>query len=142
EASAECDLATQQASLDVWRQTFNEERPHEALGMQVPQVVYQDSPRAFDPTPVELIYPAHHLVRKVSLSGNVSLHNVQVSISAALCGWEVGLEAIAPGQYAVCFCRLRLVELDLHTEKFTAANRNSSCDSATTAEPEMDEPPA
>ena len=33
ECRAEVDTATQQATLDVWRKSFNEERPHEALSL-------------------------------------------------------------------------------------------------------------
>jgi putative transposase len=36
ECDAEATLSAQQAALDVWRATYNTERPHEALGMQVP----------------------------------------------------------------------------------------------------------
>lgn len=39
----EADRATQQASLDVWRQSFNEERPHEAIEMRVPRDLYKKS---------------------------------------------------------------------------------------------------
>ena len=41
EAEGACD----QAALDVWRQTFNYERPHEALGMRCPGEVYLASER-------------------------------------------------------------------------------------------------
>src|SRR5690606_28213158 len=84
ELKADQDASTQQASLDVWRRTFNEERPHEALGMQVPQDRYRSSPRKFHPEPVELIYPARYLVRKVGNNGDVKIHNVRVGISTAL----------------------------------------------------------
>ena len=33
----------EQAALDLWRQEFNRERPHEALGMKCPAEVYQHS---------------------------------------------------------------------------------------------------
>src|SRR5213592_1240944 len=41
EAVGECD----QDALDVWRDTFNYERPHEALGMRWPGEVYLPSER-------------------------------------------------------------------------------------------------
>jgi len=120
EGRAELDALTQQAALDVWRRTFNEERPHEALGMRVPGEFYESSPRKFDPAPVELMYPATHLVRKVLRPGTVTLHSRSVSVSAALGGWTVGLEPLEAQRYAVWFCRLRLGELDLTTNKFHA----------------------
>ena len=32
-----------QAALDVWKREFNEERPHESLGMWMPSEVYETS---------------------------------------------------------------------------------------------------
>jgi transposase InsO family protein len=120
------DAATQQASLDVWRRTFNEERPHEALGMRVPQEVYRASPRKFDPAPVELAYPRGFLARKVSDPGCVKVHNIRVIVSSALCGYDVGLEPQEPNRFAVWFCRLCLGEIDLSTQSFRATATNES----------------
>ncbi len=121
EGRAEQDAATQQAVLDVWRRTFNEERPHEALGLRVPQELYAVSLRKYDPAPVELVYPASHVVRKVMRAGHVNFAHRTINISAALRGLCVGLEPISSERYAVWFCRLRLGELDLSTDKFYAA---------------------
>jgi len=35
------DLEGQQAGFDEWRKTFNQERPHEALGMKCPAELYK-----------------------------------------------------------------------------------------------------
>jgi putative transposase len=126
EGCAEDDPAAQQAALDVWRQTFNAERPHEALGMRVPKELYEASPRKYDPASVELVYPADYLVRKVMKAGHVNIAHRSIPISASLGGREVGLEPLTSTRYAVWFCRLRLGELDLSTEKFHAA-----CDGST-----------
>jgi transposase InsO family protein len=118
ERCAADDLVQQQAELDVWRQTFNEERPHEALGMRVPAEVYEPSPRKFDPSPVELEYPSNYAVRKVQTTGTITLHHKSINVSAALSGYEVGLEPVGECRWAVWFCRLRLGELDWTTDKF------------------------
>jgi transposase InsO family protein len=120
EGDAQQDPAAQQAALDVWRRTFNEERPHEALGMRVPRELYESSPRKFELGPVELVYPASYLVRKVMRLGHVNFAHRQIPVSAALGGCEVGLEPLSAERYAVWFCRLRLGELDLSTDKFHA----------------------
>lgn len=120
ECRAADDPAAQQAALDVWRKTFNEERPHEALGMRVPGEVYQPSSRKFDPQPVELTYPAEHLVRKVNGTGSVKIHRRLINVSLALRGYEVGLEPCAAQRLGVWFCRLRLGEIDVSTDKFHA----------------------
>lgn len=123
-AEVECrateDTATQQAALDVWRRTFNEERPHAALGMRVPREFYADSPRRFDPSPIELVYPPEHVVRKVGPKGEVKFQSQRLSISTALSGWEIGLQPRSVTEYQVWFCGLSLGALDLTTAKFTA----------------------
>lgn len=120
EGHAESDPLAQQAALDVWRRTFNEERPHEALGMRAPQELYEISPRKFDPAPVELVYPGSYSVRKVMRAGHVNFAHRTINISAALAGCEVGLEPLSTDRYAIWFCRLRLGELELSSDKFQA----------------------
>jgi transposase InsO family protein len=119
ESAAEVDLVKQQASLDVWVNTFNNERPHESLGMRMPREVYMASSRSYDPNAVRLVYPSHYQVRKVKANGCLKMNNVLISVSQAIAGLEVGLEWIASDRYAIWFCRLLLGEIDLTTARFT-----------------------
>jgi transposase InsO family protein len=135
ESQATADAATQQAELDVWRRTFNEERPHEALAMRVPHEVYQRSSRPFDPAPVELKYRPEYLVRKVSHRGNVKIHKMPICVSMALGGFEVGLEPMKDQRLAVWFCNLCLGQIDLGVQKFQAV---TSQDMAQPSGPEME----
>ena len=48
----------QQARFDQFIQTFNQERPHEALGMKYPAELYMPSPRPYKGLG-ELEYPFH-----------------------------------------------------------------------------------
>ena len=121
ESAAEVDLVKQQASLDVWVRTFNNERPHESLGMKFPCELYVTSSRLFDPSTVQLVYPSHYQVRKIKASGYLNLHNIVISVSQALAGLEVGLESIGDNRYTVWFCRLPLGELDVTTASFRRA---------------------
>jgi putative transposase len=135
ENSASSDAATQQAELDVWRRTFNEERPHEAIGMRVPQDVYHTSPRRFDPTPVELGYPKEYSVRKVNYIGRVKIHSQLVNISLALRGQQIGLEPIAADRLGVWYCKLCLGHVDLSTYKFQAVKQPRKSAATETPEP-------
>lgn len=49
------DLQSQQAAFDIWTTTFNQERPHEALGMQCPDQVYTPSTRPYTGTPEDIL---------------------------------------------------------------------------------------
>jgi len=135
ESCAAEDRPTQQASLDVWRRTFNDERPHEALEMRVPKDVYQTSPRKFDATPTELSYPGTYLVRKANHSGAVKLHNQRINVTSALRGYELGIEPQQTNRWAVWFGRLRLGEIDLSMHKFyPAATANTVISSPSTTD--------
>jgi transposase InsO family protein len=122
EAAGAGDLGAQQAALDVWRAEYNQERPHEALGMRVPAQLYAPSPRKYEPGETALEYPLGYLRRRVSSTGTIRLHRVCVNVTQALAGWEVGLQPQAE-RYGLWFCRLRLGEVDLATQKFYVAPR-------------------
>ena len=134
------DTATQQAELDVWRRTFNEERPHEALGLRVPKEVYQKSTRTFDPTPVELVYPPTYLVRRVNSTGYVKIHARRVNISEALGGMSIGLEPLDADRLAVWYCRLCLGQIELSTHKFHAVTASPTASESNPAEQATEQP--
>jgi len=64
-------LKGQQRKFDRFLEEFNQERPHEALGMKRPGEVYQPSPRAMPKWVEPYDYPAHYLVRRVSRAGTI-----------------------------------------------------------------------
>ncbi len=119
ERDAAESLAAQQAALDVWRREYNEERPHESLGLGVPAEFYKNSSRKYPGSDVELRYASDVLSRRVMTGGQIRLEGARVLISTALSGWDVGLKREAPRRYGLWFGRLRLGEVDLETRKFT-----------------------
>lgn len=58
--------------------------------MRVPHDVYHVSPRKFDPTPVELVYPGGYAIRKVNRTGNVKIHNTRVARTRRRIGTDRG----------------------------------------------------
>src|SRR3972149_3983587 len=58
-----------QEALERWQRVYNFERPHEALGLEVPAVRYQPSLRSFPETLPPIEYPAEAAVRKVQAGG-------------------------------------------------------------------------
>jgi transposase InsO family protein len=117
EAEGACD----QAALDVWRESFNYERPHEALGMRCPGEVYLASERKYEGTPEDLDYPKM-CSRRVSPKGLISLEGQPLFLSASLGGWSVGLKPIAEDLMEVWFGRLLLGQVDLGTRNFSRAD--------------------
>jgi hypothetical protein len=101
----------QQASFDEWRCTFNEQRPHESLGMKRPAEVYKPSERKFEGTPQDLTYPKME-PRRVASTGHIHYGKHSIFISTALSGWSVGLEECGHGKFNVHFAQLLLGQYD------------------------------
>ena len=58
-------------ALELWREQFNNERPHEALAMRCPAELYRDSARRFSGAEVQLSYPGM-TTRLVDKNGKLS----------------------------------------------------------------------
>ena len=114
----------QQASFDEWRRTFNEERPHEALGMKRPAELYQPSARKFDGTPEDLTYPKMN-ARRVQTTGHIRYGKHTIFISTALSGWSVGLEPSEAAKFNVHFGRLLLGQYDESTASFQRSDTST-----------------
>ncbi len=110
-------LGEQQAHLDEWHRTFNEERPHEALGMKFPAELYRASSKKFTAAPEDLSY-ADMASRKVQSTGTIGWAGVHYFISTALHGWSVGVQPIEQGRCNVWFGRLLLGQLEAATASF------------------------
>jgi putative transposase len=110
----------EQAALDLWREEFNCERPHEALGMKCPADIYQRSARVYPGTPEDMAYPGMQ-GRRVDKHGKVDWHGAEITISGSLRGWSVGLNPTIDGTVEVWFGRLLLGSIDRATESFQRA---------------------
>ena len=84
-------LAEQQARFDAFTRTYNQERPHEALGQVPPARVYGPSPRVMPDHVAEPVYPDAMAVRRVRSNGEIKWRGQLVFLSEALVGEPVGL---------------------------------------------------
>lgn len=107
----------QQAAFDIWRETFNTQRPHESLGKKTPTEVYQNSPRSWEGTPTDIEYP-QMMTRRVHANGGIKLDGVSIQISSSLGGWSIGLLPTGTDRLEVYFAQLKLGEIDLQTYTF------------------------
>jgi len=105
------DMLTQQQRFDYFRGVFNDQRPHEALGMRPPRRVYFPSTR---PYPIALEYPeyADGKVRWTDHAGAISWRGERVPISSALENEPVGLQQIGDSTWAVYYGPVLLGTLD------------------------------
>ena len=104
----------QQRRFDEFRQEYNQERPHEALGMGVPAAVYVPSGRAWPTRLPEIGYDGDWEVRRVEKGGRIRWHGNRVFISHALAGEPVGLKPVADEAWEAyySFYTLGVVERD------------------------------
>jgi putative transposase len=110
-------LAEQQERFDRFREDFNQHRPHEALGQQVPAEHYQPSPRRLPAQVSEPWYDADHAVRRVRPTGEIKWGGASVFISQALAGEPVGIAEAENGDWLVRFATIDLGIIDRRTNK-------------------------
>ena len=104
-----------QQQFDAFRDEYNRERPHRALGGATPASRYRPSPRPYpDPLP-PIDYPRHFAVREISAAGTFRFKDRLLFRSTALRHYAVGLEEVADGIWSVYFCRVRLARIDERT---------------------------
>ena len=107
-------IKANQIVLDAWVEEYNSERPNEAIGMKMPDEVYEKSPRKYDGDFDELEYPMGFLVRKVLGSGEIIINGIRVTIGYALRGWHIGLKPVANSdKYHVFLADFLLGTLDM-----------------------------
>jgi Integrase core domain len=109
-------LAQVQAELERWRQVYNHQRPHQALGMEVPASRYNASARTFPEQLPPLEYGPDDQVRKVQKNGLIYFNNRSFKISKAFAGYPVALRpTTTDGVFDLFFGRHQIQQLDLRT---------------------------
>jgi transposase InsO family protein len=109
------DLAQIQNAFDAWRDVYNLQRPHEALGHDVPASRYQVSRRAM-PDRLPLVqYDPCEIVRTISTTKPyISFKGRLWKMPQAFCGERVALRPLSPdGHYQVCFGAHKIAKIDL-----------------------------
>jgi len=111
------DLPAQQICFDAFRQEFNDQRPHEALGQRAPAEFYEPSPRSYpDPLP-QVEYPGHFEVRRVRRNGLIKWQGSDLFLSEVLAGESVGLEEVDDGIWSLHFSGQLLARFDERDRK-------------------------
>lgn len=110
-------LRAQQRRFDLFRQEYNHERPHEALGQTPPACHFQPSSRQYPKILPQPHYPDYFIVKQVRSSGIVYAHAGQVYISHLLGGERVGIEEVDDGIWDIYFGPVRLGSYDLRDQK-------------------------
>ena len=92
-APPRADMRAQQRAFDLFRKTYNEERPHEALGQKPPATCFALSARRY-PCPLVRFAtesPWEH-VERIDKDGFIRWHDQRIFVSRALAHEDVALE--------------------------------------------------
>jgi transposase InsO family protein len=113
------DLAEAQRAFDAWRQVYNFERPHEALGLQVPASRYRPSPRSMPSRLPAPEYDSQEIVRTVSATkAYISFKGQLWKVPQAFCAERLAIRPTAsPTRYGVFFAAHQVATLDLTSRK-------------------------
>jgi transposase InsO family protein len=117
-------MAEVQRALDAWRDVYNLERPHEALGQDVPASRYRPSPRPMPDHPPAVEYGDGEIVRTVSnTKAYVSFKGRFWKVPQAFCGERLAIRPRAKdGLYAICFGAHQIAQIDLTTNRTSVSH--------------------
>ena len=99
------------AVLAEFRQTYNELRPHEGIGMQRPAERYRSSPRAYQAEPPEWEYPAGSEVKRLNTQGCLDWGGERWFVCEALASRWVRIEPL-DGLLLVSYRHMYIREID------------------------------
>lgn len=112
-------LENAQNAFDPWRLVYNQERPHEALDLEVPASKYRASERCFCEQTLPYEYSSHFITRKTSRRGRINFRSQSYYISEAFIGEPLGLSSTeTDGLWDVSYCRHVIGQLNETEVKF------------------------
>jgi transposase InsO family protein len=112
-------LAESVEKLAEFRTEYNQVRPHEALGMDVPARHYQSSPRAYNPQPRAWEYEPGVLVKPLNSQGFLEYQQHRYFVCEALAEQPVGAQRIE-NKLLVKFRNLWIREIDILSGRTSA----------------------
>ena len=112
------DLADAERVLSDWRECYNNERPHEALGMKCPSEIYVPSSRAYTDQVGKYEYGGNYHVIKVNSWGYVRFDRWQVYLSETMVDEYIEFRPNSAHEtFIACYRNFAIAEFDAHTGK-------------------------
>ena len=105
------NLLQQQARFDAFIDYYNQERPHQALGMRCPAELYTPSPRPYRGLE-DLDYPFHDHAHIVTRCGRICFGRRKINLSTVFAGQKVGVKEVSDRIWVVSFMHYDLGYFD------------------------------
>lgn len=113
------NLQHTQERFDPWRQMYNQERPHEALNLNVPASRYHTSSREYPEQLDPFEYAEHFETRKTNRVGQFSFQRRVFKTGEAFGSQRLGLSPAGDGDvWDVYYCHFRIGQLDMRSEDY------------------------
>ena len=104
--------------LERWRQCYNNERPHEALGMRCPREVYIPSQREYNDQITKYEYGGQYHVIKVNSWGYARFAHYQIYLSETMANEYIEFRPNPLGDsFIACYRNFAIAQFDVHTGK-------------------------
>jgi putative transposase len=114
------NLLQQQERFDRFIQEYNQERPHQALGMKYPAELYVSSSRPYRGLS-DLEYPFHDRTITVTCCGRICIGRRKINLSTVFAGQNVGIKEVSDKVWLVSFMQYDLGFFDHETGRITSA---------------------
>jgi transposase InsO family protein len=118
---ASYNLLQQQSRFDEFVEQYNNDRPHQAIGMKYPGELYTPSARVYrqaeDPE-----YPFHDKTLRVTRCGRICMGNRKISLSAVFAGQLVGIREVSDQIWLVSFMDYELGYFDTDVARVEPAD--------------------
>jgi putative transposase len=110
----------QQERFDRFQHIYNQERPHQALGMKYPAELYVGSSRPYQGLS-DLHYPFHDRTITVSNCGRICIGRRKINLSTVFAGQNIGIKQVSDQVWLVSFMQYDLRFFDHETDRVTSA---------------------
>jgi transposase InsO family protein len=114
---AGANLIDQQRKFDFFRVEYNNERPHESIGMKRPAELFRRSYRSFPDQIKSVEYSDECTIRTVKHGGEIRFEGSYYFITELLRGEKLGLKEISNGIWQVNYGLYKLGYIDLHKKR-------------------------
>jgi putative transposase len=114
------NLIQQQGKFDDFIEEYNQERPHQAIGMKYPAELYVSSSRPYTGLS-DLEYPFHDRTVTVTCCGRICIGRRKINLSTVFAGQNVGIKEVSDKVWLVSFMQYDLGFFDYETGRVTSA---------------------